>query len=54
MMEGEVGVSLTHNSRELVRSQGGVTLGLEQGEPGADFRHLGKFAAARLLPDSRG
>jgi hypothetical protein len=34
---------LTQNAHELTRTQGGVTLGRGQGEPGADFTSLDGF-----------
>jgi hypothetical protein len=39
--QGEPGVSLTQGSSRLTRLQGGVTLGPEQGELGANFCYLG-------------
>ena len=47
--QGEPAMSLTHGPGELVRTQGGVTPGPEQGEPGADFTDLGTSLGAGVL-----
>jgi hypothetical protein len=47
---GEPGVSLTHDPfAGLARSQGGVPLGPEQGDPGIDFTVLGTGVRALSL-----
>jgi hypothetical protein len=46
-------VSLTQGSPGAHAAQGGVTLGLEQGEPGANFCHLGKAEVASTSPEER-
>ena len=42
LLISEPGLSLTQGSSRLTRLRGGVTLGAEQGEAGANFYHLSK------------
>jgi hypothetical protein len=48
--QGEPGVSLAQGLPKAHAAQGGITLGPEQGELGADFSHLGVSGKVCLGP----
>jgi hypothetical protein len=45
---GEIVLTRPAVLTQVSAAQGGVTRALEQGEPGANFSHLGRFSAQNL------